>query len=107
MESKQEGKLDVSTIVSNNPDPNNISKQLTQPSKNSSNINNKYNITYLRSESPFHRVATLYCSGCLYLEFPGCLIHNGLLCHQKGNGYMSCLGCETERKQAGTESDTI
>jgi hypothetical protein len=64
-------------------------------------------IKYLRSESKYHRIATLYCPDCLYLEFPGCLIHNGLLTHIKGNGYMSCLGCETDRKQSGIESDNI
>src|ERR1700679_1405853 len=57
-----------------------------------------------RAESSYHRVAVLYCPGCLYLEFPGCLIHNGLLCTMKGNGFMSCTGCEEEQKKSGGES---
>ena len=61
-----------------------------------------------RADSSFHRVATLYCPSCLYLEFPGCLIHNGLLCTQKGNGFMSCSGCEEERKrQGGEDNDSV
>ena len=61
--------------------------------------------TRSRGDSTFHRVATLYCPSCQYLEFPGCLIHNGLLCTQKGNGFMSCSGCEEERKRAGGEDN--
>ena len=58
-----------------------------------------------RADSSFHRVATLYCPSCRYLEFPGCLLHNGLLCTQKGNGFMSCTGCEEERKRQGGEDN--
>ena len=39
----------------------------------------------------YHRVAVLLCSGCLYLEFPGCLVHNGLLCNIKGNGAIQTI----------------
>jgi hypothetical protein len=81
------------------------------------------------SDSAFHRVAVLLCPGCTYLEFPGCLIHSGLLCNIKGqtvhstrnyvctqvadsrfalcclaitgNGYMSCTACELDRKAKG------
>ena len=58
-----------------------------------------------RADSSFHRVAVLYCPGCHYLEFPGCMIHNGLLCSQKGNGFMSCSGCEEESKRRGGEDN--
>ena len=36
------------------------------------------------TDSAYHRIAVLYCPGCLYLEFPGCLMHNGLLANIKG-----------------------
>ena len=56
----------------------------------------------------FHRVAVLYCPGCQYLEFPGCSVHNSLLCTQKGNGFMSCSGCEEERRrQGGDGNETV
>lgn len=82
------------------------------------------------SDSAYHRIAVLLCPGCWYLEFPGCLVHNGLLANMKGrqttdthgemwptlcqmklttalfesftgNGYMSCVSCELDRKAQG------
>jgi hypothetical protein len=36
------------------------------------------------TDSAFHRIAVLLCPGCAYLEFPGCLMHSGLLANIKG-----------------------
>lgn len=54
------------------------------------------------TDSAYHRIAVLLCPGCRYLEFPGCLVHNGLLANIKGNGYMSCVACELDRKAKGS-----
>ena len=95
--SLQEEKADVGTVV-------------PPPSKSSSTPWSRSTAPSLlpartRADSAFHRVATLYCPSCLYLEFPGCFTHGGLLCTQKGNGFMSCSGCEEDRKRQGGEGN--
>lgn len=50
-------------------------------------------------ESEFHRVGSLLCPDCEYLEFPGCGRHNSLLSSRKGNGHYQCHGCVLDKHE--------
>ena len=58
-----------------------------------------------KKEDHYHKIAVLVCDQCSYLEYPGCSSHCMLLTNLKGNGHLSCNGCENEAKEKEAKGD--